>query len=261
MLEPDGHLFATGCFNWIPNLSVGNWLEINKRPFTTGCSGFQVCFILHIRHVTVLNFTPISWGDDPQFPLAHIFQFWAVQPKTSFSDRPFSIPFLRDRSLRSTKIIERPRHHQQDLINSMLSRDPTKRPGTLEPKSWGGNRWRAELDSVGKLWKVSGNPKSLTIWRIHRNDKISCDGHCFLGHVNCVCVCFLLVYFCPFFFSRLCCFFFVKAQVCFFQKFVESTSQSVRAVRAESRIHLRNGYNRKKYPGTTGNMSDFYKSS
>ena len=73
--------------------------------------------------------------------------------------------------------------------------------------------------------------------------KISCDGHCFLGHVNCVCVCFLLVFFCLFFFSRrLCCFFFVKAQGCFFQKFVESTSQSVRAVRAESRIHLRNGY-------------------
>ena len=239
------------------------WLEINKRPFTTGCSGFQVCFILHIRHVTVLKISPRFVGERiPNFHLRIFFNFWAVQPKIELLGSSIFHSFLRDRSLRSYEIIERPRRHQQDLINSMLSRDPTKRPGTLEPKSWGGNRWRAELDSVGKLWKVSGNPKSLTIWRIHRNDKISCDGHCFLGHVN-----FLFVFvFCLCFFA----FFF------FFRVFVVSSSWKVKGVffRNSWNLHLKAlgplGLNhvsiwgmviRKKYPGTTGNMSDLYKSS
>ena len=41
-LEPDGHLFINGCFNWmIPNLYIGNGC-FTKHPFKTGCLGYQV---------------------------------------------------------------------------------------------------------------------------------------------------------------------------------------------------------------------------
>ena len=41
-LEPDGHPFINGCFNWmIPNLYIKNGC-FTKHPFKTGCLGFQV---------------------------------------------------------------------------------------------------------------------------------------------------------------------------------------------------------------------------
>ena len=48
-LEPDGHLFINGCFNWmIPNLYIGNGC-FTKHPFKTDCLGYQVvAFLGHI---------------------------------------------------------------------------------------------------------------------------------------------------------------------------------------------------------------------
>lgn len=164
---------------------------------------FGVPSVFHSAHSSCHsfeNFTPISWGDDPQFWLAHSFQFWAVQPKIGFLGSSIfhsffegSQPAILRESLNGLGTTSR-----ISSIPCWAVIPPNVRGPWNEILRWLG--WRAELDSVGKLWKVSGNPKSLTIWRIHRNDKISCDGHCFLGHVNCVCVCFLLVFFCHFFF-------------------------------------------------------------
>ena len=50
-LEPDGHPFINGCFNWMMNqLYIGNG-RFTKHPFKTGCLGFQV-------EMTLARYTP-----------------------------------------------------------------------------------------------------------------------------------------------------------------------------------------------------------
>ena len=52
-LEPDGHPFINGCFNWmIQNLYIGNGC-FTKHPFKTGCLGFQVVIAPPNIHIAV----------------------------------------------------------------------------------------------------------------------------------------------------------------------------------------------------------------